>query len=242
MIKYSLYFFLIFFCSYSFTYAIPFVAAVPFIFELWVLLYSFIALCCTTLVIWFYKNIKTTFFFFSFLLSISYIFLIFLISWEQFRLIHISFISGDILYLYILTIFLLFFFFLGLISWYKQITFYAYFIIILSLLFLSVIQISLFYDIYILNSNYEKLIDKIYEEDYVIEDFSRKQLNSIFVSQDFQLSKEETSLHCRVTLSPYLHTEWPYQAYANKTQSLRLYLWLDGKKCREIISPIFRSL
>lgn len=238
--KYIVLFLILFFVTYKNTFALPFLWVVPFVFDLGILLYTWVWILLSG-GLYFLCKYKERILIFSSLITLWLVwYLYFLVGYWQWKMINLQVWWFFIDYEYIIYVSCLWFivwFFLYL-KW--RVLFFLMFIH--SILLLS--TISLLYSVYTLNIQFKALESKFsLVVNNSLEDISPQILNNIFISQDYKYESEGILHLCRITLSYYTH-KWNYTSYvreAYKTDELNLYIGLDTWNCKAKLDPIFKN-
>lgn len=223
----------IFFVTYSSVNAIPFLGAVPFIFELGVLVYSFSFLVFSSLFFYYIKHIRVFVLCIGCVVLFSFLALNIYIWWDEVLLIHLAFEQGNIHYVTMCGLSALVFV-IVLFTFKNK---YAHLFLQWVWIFVLVVNVSLFHAIIDLDLKFDRLVDEFNTlVDWSAQESSDKTLNNIIVSQDFKYSYKWEDEICRLSLSYFIHNWWPYSVVAEKSSVIQLLTWLDDGQCRNILN------
>lgn len=223
-------FFILFFLSYSATYALPVWSVVPFVFDIVILLYTSIIIIGSWILFYVIKFLD---FFVWALFSIVIISFIILYLWIGID-ISLSIGSKVVPYRYVMICVVIIFIF-GIIQFYL---YKRYLLIIWASCFLLFINIPLLYSTYELDSKFNTLMWLLHiKSDGKIIMQSDKNVSNIAVYQNFKYEDME----CRITLSYYRNKhKFGYSFWeTHKSSVIILYTWWDFQKCDTFIRPLY---
>jgi len=223
---------------YKSVYALPLIAAVPFIFDIAILAYTAFSICFFGVFAWILRYIRLLLLL-MFWISIA----VFTALWYfagkyQLFIITLDIHSVQINYMYFTYATAILLFLGSLVYYNKKLSF----LLFLSLSTFIIVSIPLLYSTLYNKTVYEKTLEQVqltYPE-MAFKPQSKMILNNIFVAQDINYMQDWEFQICRITLSYYFNTSWiPYSAKGVKTDNLQIYTGLDDGTCREIFTPIY---
>lgn len=208
---------------FSKAYALPLLWVVPFVFDLGILLFTFLSGAITSLIFILLKKIKICIFIMVVLWIISFWYLINLIWIKSFLDINLDFYIS-FWYFYIISIVFFIFYLFYILD--KDFKIY----LLIFFIFILWININLINEVLILKNEYDSIITNINSKvDKPIVFTADTILNNIIASGEFKYYYKWIEDNCRVSVSFHQYEEkyWSFQKKAKKDLELNMYIWVS---------------